>query len=137
MSETVTEYPSDGHRCRVSGWSPPTQSNRSDGGSGADEQSFLVGSTEGLTAIPGITGDWQSDGYPMNLSMTSLLADDRLFEMEGKSSVAPMRAPAGAAKTFRPTFGKFGTRWGAANRCGFTSGLGHHRSATLCQSNLI
>jgi hypothetical protein len=60
--------------------------------------------------------------------MTSLLADDRLFEMEGESSVAPSRAPAGAAKTFRPTFGKFGTRWGAANRCGFTSGLRHQSS---------
>ena len=34
--------------------------------------------------------------------MTSLLADDRLFEMKGDPSVAPMRAPAGAAKTFRP-----------------------------------
>jgi hypothetical protein len=34
--------------------------------------------------------------------MTSLLADDRLFEMRGESSSAPMRAPAGAAKTFRP-----------------------------------
>lgn len=34
--------------------------------------------------------------------MTSLLADDRLFEMKGEPSLAPMRAPAGAAKTFRP-----------------------------------
>jgi hypothetical protein len=33
--------------------------------------------------------------------MTSLLTDDRLFEMKGEPSSAPMRAPAGATKTFR------------------------------------
>jgi hypothetical protein len=34
--------------------------------------------------------------------MTSLLEIDRLFEMKGEFSSAPMRAPLGAAKTFCP-----------------------------------